>query len=89
MAESPETSDIACREIAELLADYLDGSLPRRVVELIEWHVEGCAPCVAFLNTYRGTVQAAHQLPPAAEIPAELKNRLRAVLRSARPHPSQ
>jgi hypothetical protein len=79
--DAASSSEVECRQIAELLADYLDGSLPKRVAELIEWHIEGCGPCVAFVNTYRGTVEAARKLPPA-EIPTELKKRLLAVLRS-------
>src|SRR5215510_7305150 len=74
-------STVECRQIAELLADYLDGVLPKRTVELIEWHIEGCGPCVAFVNTYRGTVNAARKLREV-EIPAELKNRLLTVLRA-------
>jgi hypothetical protein len=78
------SSDVGCREIAELLADYLEGALPRRTAELLEWHIDGCGPCVAFVNTYRGTVDATRHLRDA-EIPAELKNRLRAFLREHRP----
>jgi len=74
-------SSIECRQIAELLGDYLDGSLPKATRELLEWHIEGCGPCVAFVNTYRGTVSAATKLPEV-EIPKELKKRLLSVLRS-------
>jgi anti-sigma factor RsiW len=77
-------SEIECRQIAELLGDYLDGSLPRETRELIDFHIDGCAPCVAFLNTYRGTVDAARQLPDV-EIPSELKKRLLTVLKSNQP----
>jgi anti-sigma factor RsiW len=77
-------SEIECRQIAELLGDYLDGSLPRETRELIDFHMDGCAPCVAFLNTYRGTVDAARKLPEVP-IPSELKKRLLAVLRSSAP----
>jgi predicted anti-sigma-YlaC factor YlaD len=73
-----------CRQIAELLGDYLDGSLARETRELIDFHIDGCAPCVAFLNTYRGTVDAARKLPDAA-IPPELKKRLLTVLKSTTP----
>lgn len=76
-------SEIECRQIAELLAEYLDGTLPRRTAELLEWHIDGCAPCVAFLNTYRGTIRAARNLS-ATEIPSELKQRLLALLRTWR-----
>ena len=84
---SQGASGLECRQIAELLGDYLDGSLPRATQELIDFHIDGCAPCVAFLNTYRGTVSAARKLPDVP-IPTELKNRLLAVLRSATAPPS-
>jgi Putative zinc-finger len=74
-------SEIECRQIADLLGDYLDGTLPKRMIELIDWHIDGCAPCVAFVNTYRGTIRATRSLREA-EIPAELKKRLLAVLRT-------
>jgi anti-sigma factor RsiW len=82
MSECGSTpSSLECRQIADLLGDYLDGTLPRETQELIEWHIEGCGPCVAFVNTYRGTVNAASRLREV-EIPKELKQRLLAVLRS-------
>ena len=80
---SSSPSSIECRQIAELLGDYLEGTLPRDTRELIEWHIEGCAPCVAFVNTYRGTIDAARKLREI-EIPPELKKRLLAVLKTQR-----
>lgn len=80
---APGPSTIECRQIADLLSDYLDGTLPKDTRELLEWHIEGCAPCVAFVKTYRGTIAAATKLKDV-EIPAELKQRLLAVLRNHR-----
>jgi anti-sigma factor RsiW len=79
----PGPSELECREIAELLGDYLDGALPPRVVETLEWHIDGCPPCVAFLNTYRGAIAATRSLRDVP-IPPELKQRLRQFLRSQR-----
>ena len=76
---SPSRSDLPCRQIAELLGEYLEGTLSKRTTELLEWHIDGCAPCVAFVNTYRGTVNATRALRDVT-IPAELKARLLAVL---------
>jgi anti-sigma factor RsiW len=86
---APSPSSIECRQIADLLGDYLDGSLSKATRELLEWHIEGCGPCVAFVNTYRGTVNAATKLRDVI-IPSELKQRLLAVLRNPRvsPRPS-
>ena len=79
----PTPDQVECRQIAELLGDYLDGTLPKRTAELLEWHIEGCAPCVAFVNTYRGTIRATRSLGDV-DVPAELKKRLLAVLRDQR-----
>jgi anti-sigma factor RsiW len=76
-------SELECRQIAELLGDYLDGSLPNHTRELLEFHIDGCAPCVAFVNTYRGTIAATRTLPETP-MPTELKNRLLRVLREQR-----
>jgi anti-sigma factor RsiW len=75
-------SEIECRQIAELLGDYLDGSLPSHTRQLIDFHIDGCPPCVAFVNTYRGTIDAARKLADV-KIPFELKKRLLAVLKSS------
>ena len=77
--------EFECRQIAELLGDYLDGSLPRHQAELLEWHIEGCRPCVAFVNTYKGTINATKKLQEV-EIPSELKSRLTAFLKEQQAH---
>ena len=68
-----------CQGCMDLLADYVDGALPREQAELLEWHLEGCAPCVAFVNTYKGTVDAAKRLRQAT-LPPELRDKLIAFL---------
>ena len=81
MSEHPDSSDLKCRQIAELLTDYIEGRLPPATQELIDWHMDACPPCVAFLNTFRGTLRAVRQLPELPPVPSELRRRLLAVLR--------
>ena len=81
--EGGGVSDIECRQIAELLGDYLDGTLSGHLRELLEFHIDGCPPCVAFVNTYRGTIAATRTLPETP-MPTELKKRLLRVLREQR-----
>ena len=71
--------EIGCPECVELLADYIDGSLPQDQTAQLEWHLDGCPPCVAFVNTYKGTVDAAKQLRETV-LPPELRERLIAFL---------
>ncbi len=73
------SSKIPCREIVDLLADYLDGSLPPDTARALDAHLADCSPCIAFVNTYRGTVNAVRQLGET-EIPPELRDRLIAFL---------
>jgi anti-sigma factor RsiW len=81
MTEHPGPSGIECRQIAELLTDYVEGRLPQATKELIDWHIDGCAPCVAFVNTFRSTLKAVRLLPDPLPVPKELRQRLLAVLR--------
>ncbi len=74
-----DESRIDCPECMDLLADYVDGALPRHKADLLEWHLEGCGPCVVFVNTYRGTVDAAKRLRETT-LPDELRQRLMAFL---------
>jgi len=83
---SGSPTDLECRQIADLLGDYFEGSLPRETRDLIDFHIDGCPPCVAFLNTYKGTMDATRRLPDVP-IPPELKNRLLNVLKSSKFQP--
>jgi anti-sigma factor RsiW len=78
------TDGFDCTRVAQLLGDYLDGTLPRDEAELLEWHLDGCRPCIAFVNTYKGTVNAAKKLRDV-EMPPELKKRLLAFLKQSQP----
>ena len=75
--------EIGCPECVELLADYIDGTLPQDQTALLEWHLDACPPCVAFVNTYKGTVNAARQLRehPETKLPAELRQKLISFLK--------
>ena len=44
--------------------------------DLIDFHIDGCQPCVAFMNTYRGTISATRTLP-STPVPPELQHRRR------------
>ena len=86
MRPMTDEDTLTCRRIADLLGEYFDGTLPTETRELIDWHIQNCPPCVAFVNTYRGTIDAAKTLR-ATDIPPELKQRLHSVLRSRQAAP--
>ncbi len=65
-----------CREIVNLLADYLDGSMNPILREELETHISLCEPCMNFLKTYDITRIISREAS-VEEIPAEFRIRLR------------
>jgi hypothetical protein len=67
---------MTCKDTIDILADFLDQTLTSSAVEQLDAHLRDCAPCRAYLNTYRktrGLVGEAGRV----EMPDELKARLR------------
>lgn len=53
--ENPGTR-IACRDLVELLTDYLDGALTTPTDAEVEAHLAICPPCRAYLGQVERTV---------------------------------
>ena len=75
-----------CREFTEFLHDYLLGGVSAEVRAEFDRHLAECPWCVAYLDSYRKTVQleqaalsAPEDAPPPAEAPEEL---VQAILRA-------
>lgn len=75
-----------CRQLIELLLDFVAGELPPEHCHTVEQHLHCCPPCAAYLETYRLTIRLTRRLP-CAPIPPELERRLRAALAEIRPEP--
>jgi anti-sigma factor RsiW len=72
-----------CKEIFERLGDYIDQEIDPELCAEIESHIEGCEPCVAFINTLRKTVELFHGLgeqDAAAVVPEEVSANLKRFL---------
>jgi len=78
-------SMLRCRDIVDLLHDYLDGALEPPARDALEAHLAGCQDCSAFMKTYRGTVRATRRLEPS-RLPPELRERLLSFLLRSRPN---
>ncbi len=50
-------TDLSCRELVELVTDYLEGALDRRTRSRFERHISGCPHCTAYLEQIRETVR--------------------------------
>ena len=58
----PADSELACRELVELVTDYLDGALPPAERNRLEAHLFGCPACVAHVDQLRQLLQVARGL---------------------------
>jgi anti-sigma factor RsiW len=74
---------ITCRQLAELLIDFVSGSLPPDHQQRVEQHLHDCPPCVTYLETYKLTIQMTRQLP-CQPLPPALVQRLREILEEIR-----
>ena len=64
-----------CREAIDVLADYLDAALTPDVLAQLEAHLRVCAPCRAYLATYKRAAELAAKVN-RIEMPPELRQRL-------------
>jgi anti-sigma factor (TIGR02949 family) len=70
---------MSCREVLDVLAEYLDHALSADRLTYFERHLAGCEPCRAYLATYRAT-RALGAAAGRVTMPAEMRRRLRAFL---------
>lgn len=70
---------MTCQDAIALLGDYLEMALGAETIADLERHLGECAPCVAYLNTFRATRKVAAEAA-RVEMPEEMKERLRSFL---------
>ena len=68
-----------CRQVFELLSDFVDGELSVGKREALARHLEACPPCEEFLNTFQ-TARSLCRESLLEKMPPELKDRLRSFL---------
>jgi anti-sigma factor RsiW len=73
MLESHE--HITCKEVVELVTDYLEGALPSDEAALFEQHLNFCEGCVWYLDQIRTTASLAGRLREE-EVPDETRQAL-------------
>jgi hypothetical protein len=70
----------SCKQIADLVLDYLNDNLMPNVKRDFQQHLRICPDCVHFLKTYKKTVSVTRTVRPE-EIPAKVKNNILDFLR--------
>jgi hypothetical protein len=54
----PQQEEFACKELVELVTDYLDGVLPPDLKDEFQTHLSGCDGCVEYLRQIGLTIRA-------------------------------
>lgn len=87
MSEKPPTQDayasashLTCQQVIDLIIDYVSEEMSAEAMERFEAHLRGCPDCIAFLNTYRGTIRATRSLR-YEDIPGDMRSRVQQFLR--------
>ena len=71
---------MTCKELVELVTEYLEGSLPDNVRLRMESHLSGCEGCTNYVEQMRQTIQLPGQLREE-DLSAEQKDNLLKLFR--------
>jgi anti-sigma factor RsiW len=78
-----ETPPMTCKELVEVITEYLEGTLAAEDRARFERHLAGCDGCHAYLDQMRETIRALGHLPPESLSP-EVERRLLEAFRGWR-----
>jgi anti-sigma factor RsiW len=73
--------ELTCKELVELVTDYLEGALPPGERARFEEHLAGCAKCRDYLEQMRQTIRTLGRLTEDA-VPAAAREDLLHTFRS-------
>lgn len=78
--------EMTCRELVEVITDYLEGTLPEADRARFDEHLEECPYCVSYLDQMRATIATLGELREESitpEVRDELLQAFRGWKRSA------
>jgi anti-sigma factor RsiW len=58
-----DSQDITCKQVVEIITDYLEGSLNPEDRKRFEDHLQDCSGCRTYLEQMRQTILALGRLP--------------------------
>ena len=70
---------MTCRELAELLIDYVADELAAEQRVALQGHLDACPECVHYVTTYRVTIEITRRLP-CVPLSEQLLERLKKAL---------
>jgi hypothetical protein len=78
-----DLDDITCREVVDLVTEYLEGAMPAQERTRFEQHLVYCVGCENYLSQMRQTVRVTGSLPEDP-VPDEAMEELLRVFRDFR-----
>lgn len=60
---TPDLGGLTCKEMVELVTDYLEGALPPDMRSRFDRHLACCDPCVVYVEQMRQTIATLGKLP--------------------------
>lgn len=66
--------DMLCRDVVEVLTDYLEGALSTEARERLELHIASCPGCEGYLEQFRTTIRMTGQLRPDDVSPGAMED---------------
>lgn len=77
------TKAMMCRELVEVITDYLEGALPPADRARFESHLSACDGCSRYVEQFRLTIEGTGRLR-ADDLPEDLTDQLLATFRGWR-----
>jgi anti-sigma factor RsiW len=68
----PDLGGLSCKEMVELVTDYLERALPPDMCDRFERHLRACPPCVVYVDQMRRTITAIGRLPEESIEPSAI-----------------
>jgi anti-sigma factor RsiW len=81
--ERPGDDELACRELVELVTEYLDGALELAARARVDAHLATCDGCTTYIDQVRAVMAATHRISPEP-VPPALMQRLLEAFRAGR-----
>jgi predicted anti-sigma-YlaC factor YlaD len=78
---STPTTSLTCRELVELVTDYLEGVLPESERARFAEHIDCCGWCLKYTAQMRETVQVVGHVEPET-VPPDVEAQLLSAFRS-------
>jgi predicted anti-sigma-YlaC factor YlaD len=75
--------ELSCREVVEILGDYLEGAMAPDDRARLEEHLADCEDCTAYVEQLRTTIRLSGRLPAEA-VPPEAMAQLLEAFRGRR-----